>query len=273
MSLRKTFVYGFVSLFAAACQKEDPKMNEVLARLDKIDKRLESIEKRPAAGAAARPERKRPDPGVTYNVPVDASDVVKGARHAKVTIVEGFDYACPWCALARPVVDEVMKKYPDSVRVVSKQFVIHPDTANAPALGVCAAREQGKAVEFEDAVWARAWKTDGGRPKMDAAQLKVEALEKVVAELGMDAGKWKAAAESSRCKEWVSRHYRELAAIGVGGTPAFFINGRPYQGQRTVEGFSAVIEEELRKAESALSAGVKVEDYYANLMKTAQKTL
>src|SRR6187401_664581 len=171
MSLRKTFVCAFVSLFAVACQKEDPKMNEVLSRLEKIDQRLEGIEKRGVGGAAAaRPERKRPDPSLTYQVPVESTDVVKGAKHAKVTIVEGFDYACPWCALSRPVVEEVMKKYPDSVRVVSKQFVIHPDTANLPALGVCAARAQGKAPEFEDAVWASAWKNEGGRPKMDASQ-------------------------------------------------------------------------------------------------------
>jgi protein-disulfide isomerase len=273
MSLRKTFVCAFVSLFAVACQKEDPKMTEVLARLEKIDQRLEGIEKRGVGAAAARPERKRPDPTLTYNVPVDANDVVKGAKNAKVTIVEGFDYACPWCALSRPVVEEVMKKYPDSVRVVSKQFVIHPDTANLPALGVCAAKQQGKAAEFEDAVWASAWKNDGGRPKMDASQLRPDALEKLVAGLGMDAAKWKVAAESQGCKDWVSKHYRDLATVGVSSTPSFFINGRPFQGQRTVEGFSVVIDEELKKADTALASGVKLENYYAQLMAGAKKTL
>jgi hypothetical protein len=65
-------------LFAVACQKEDPKMNEVLSRLEKIDQRLEGIEKRGVGGAAAaRPERKRPDPSLTYQVPVESTDVVK----------------------------------------------------------------------------------------------------------------------------------------------------------------------------------------------------
>lgn len=275
MSLRKTFVYPFVCLVVAACQKEDPRLTEVLGRLDKIDKRLENIEKRgPATAAAtARPERKRPDPTLTYNVPVEATDVIHGPRNAKVTIVEGFDFACPWCALSRPTVHEVAKKYPDTVRVVSKQFVIHPDTANLPALGVCAAREQGKGAEFEDLVWSRAWTVDNGRPKMDAEKLKPESLEKVVAELGLDVARWKADVEKPGCKDWVSKHYRDLTTVGVNSTPTFFINGRPYSGPRTVEGFSAVIDEELKKADGVLASGVKLEDYYAQLMKGAQKTL
>jgi protein-disulfide isomerase len=267
-----TFALVSSLALAAACQKEDPRITELLARVDKIDQRMEALEKRPA-GAPARPQPRRPDPKLTYHVPVDDTDVVSGAKHAKVTIIEGFDYACPWCALARPVVKDVLAKYPEDVRVVSKQFVIHPDTANLPALGVCAARNQGKAAAYEDAVWANAWKQENGRPRMDVTQLKMDALEKLVAGLGLDVARWKADAEGPACKEWVTRHYKELAAVGVSGTPSFFVNGRPYTGARTVEGFSAVVDEELKKADGAIAGGVKVEDYYAQLMKTAQKSL
>lgn len=267
-------LFSSAALFAA-CQKEDPRMTELLAKVDKIDKRLEAMDKRGAQGAqGARPQApRRPDPAVTYNLPVDGTDVVEGAKVAKVTIIEGFDYACPWCAMSRPVVEEVAKKYPDSVRVVSKQFVIHPDTANLPAFGTCAARNQGKGAQFEDAVWGAAWKIEDGRPKFDVAQLKMETLEKTVASLGMDVAKWKADSDSQGCKDWVNKHYKELSTIGVNGTPAFFINGKPYQGPRTAEGFAAVIDDELKKADQAVASGVKLEDYYASLMKSAQKTL
>jgi hypothetical protein len=167
-----------------------------------------------------------------------------------------------------------MKKYPDSVRVVSKQFVIHPDTANLPALGVCAARAQGKAARVRGRPSGPApGRTRAGGRRWTPASSGPEALEKLVAGLGMDAARWKADADSPACKDWVAKHYRDLATVGVSGTPAFFINGRPFQGQRTVEGFSVVIDEELKKAEGALASGVKLEDYYAQLMASAKKTL
>src|SRR5262245_30144568 len=106
-------------LCLVACQKTDPRIAE---RLDNIEKRLTAIERRPAANPAAlaAQQPRRPDPNVVYNIPVGKDDVIHGPTHAKVTIVEGFDFACPFCAQARPTVIEAAAKFPADVRVVSK---------------------------------------------------------------------------------------------------------------------------------------------------------
>jgi protein-disulfide isomerase len=254
-----------------ACQKDESRLDEMAARLEKLEKRVDTVEKRPAA--AARPERKRPDPSVVYNLPVDDSDVVKGPKHAKVTVVTGSEFACPWCALSHPAVEELAKKYPDAVRVVAKQYIVHPDTATLPAYGLCAAQKQGKGAAYERALWSRAWKIEDGRPRLDGTGLKQEALDAVAGEVSLDVAKWKADLASSECKQWLARQQGEFSRIGVSSTPSFFINGRPYSGPRTLDGFSMVVEEEIKKADEAIAKGVKAEEYYATLMKTAQKSL
>ena len=70
----------------------------VSEKLDQINQRLDSIEKKITAGAGAaaqRPPRqrpKRPNPNDVYAAPVGDAPF-KGAEHAKVTIVEAFEFA------------------------------------------------------------------------------------------------------------------------------------------------------------------------------------
>jgi protein-disulfide isomerase len=272
--MNKLYVIAAVLMVSAmGCQKEDPKMSEVLEKLDKIDKRLDGIEKRgPVAGNAPAP-RRGPDPNTVYNLPVNDADVTRGAKSAKVTIVEGFDFACPFCAQSRPALEEAAAKHGDDVRVVSKQFVVHPQVATLPALAVCAAQKQGKGTDLENAIWADAWPNDNGRPKFDATKLSQENIEKIAATKKLDVEKLKADMKAPGCQEDIGRQQKELATVGVNGTPAFFINGKPYQGQRTVEAFNAAIEDEIKKVDVAIKGGAKADDYYGNLMKTAQKTL
>src|SRR5215467_4822824 len=136
-----TLLLGILAAFA--CHKTSDNSDEIIARLDRIEKGIEELKKRPAA-AAAQPPRRGPDPSVVYNVPVADTDIAKGPKFAKVTIVEGFDFACPYCAQSRPAVEEVFAKHKDDVKLVQKQFVVHPQVATLPALAVCAAQKQGK---------------------------------------------------------------------------------------------------------------------------------
>jgi protein-disulfide isomerase len=262
---------------AAACHKKDDDKTStaaLIARLDKIEQRLDVMDRRLAAagGAAQRPHA---DPNTTYLVPLHADDVFRGApaSNAKVTIVEGFDFACPYCAMSRPVVEQVLAQHQSDVRVVSRQFVVHPQIATLPALSVCAARKQGKAAELESGVWANAWKTENNQPKFDQAQLTQDAIDKVAGGLQLDMNRFHADAQSPDCKTAVEQDQKELAAVGTTGTPAFFINGKPYQGPRSVEGFTAAIEAEIKKADEAAKQGTAIADYYASLMKNAKKSL
>ncbi len=272
--MKKTALIASVLLVSAfGCQKEDPRITEMSAKIDKMSKQLDDLAKRPAGAMAAAPPRRGQDPNTVYNVPVVDGDVTRGAKVAKVTSVEGFDFACPFCAQSRPALEEAAAKHPDDVRVVSKQFVVHPQVATLPALAVCAAQKQGKGTELENAIWADAWQNENGRPKFDATKLGQDNIEKVAAAQKLNVDKLKTDMKSQACQDEIARQQRELATVGVNGTPAFFINGKPYMGQRTVEAFDAAIQDELKKADAAIKAGTKPEDYYSSIMKNAQKSI
>jgi protein-disulfide isomerase len=251
----------------SACSKSDDKVAE---RISTLEKRVDALEKRPAA--AQRPQPPRPDPNVTYFIPVNADDPVRGAANAKVTVVEAFDFACPWCARSNGAIEAVLDKYKDSVRVVSKYFVVHPDVATLPAMAACAAGVQGKGAAMEQAIWASAWKLDPP-PKFEQENLAQAPLEGLASKLGLDIDRFKKDMSGPTCKAMVERHYKEVTAIGVNATPAFYINGKFYAGQRTPEAFGAAIEAEIQKADAALKTGVKLPDYYGSLMASAKKTL
>src|SRR5688500_9723846 len=85
----------------AGCAKDDTALKD---KLDAIDAKLASIEATLAKGGGARgagagnqgPQRPRPVPTEVYSVDVGNSPV-EGKPTAKVTIVEAFEFACPFC--------------------------------------------------------------------------------------------------------------------------------------------------------------------------------
>ena len=127
----------------AACQRDHGSLEEHMnERFDRLEKQIAELK---AAGGAKggaqqqRPQRPRPKPEVTYSIPVDKAPIV-GPKEALVTVVEGFDFACPYCEQSRGLVDQLREEYPKDVRVAFKNFVVHPQIATVPALAGCAAK-------------------------------------------------------------------------------------------------------------------------------------
>lgn len=235
------------------CQQDN---KAVLDKLTAIEKRLENIEKRPpAAGAAAqqRPQRPQPDPSKTYAVKIDDAPAV-GSPKALVTIVKAYEYACPFCEKARPTLAQIHEAYGDRVRVVYAPFVVHPQTATLPAQATCAGYRQGKFKEIDELLWEKVFKTRKFEEEL------ILSLGKEVP--GMDAGKYAADLKSKDCETWVQKHMQSLSMLGVGATPAFFINGRFLSGAQPFPAFKTIIDEELKKAEERVAQGTPAESYY-----------
>jgi predicted DsbA family dithiol-disulfide isomerase len=53
-----------------------------------------------------------------------------------------------------------------------------------------------------------------------------------------------------------------MAALGVGATPSFFINGRFTSGAQPVESFASLIDDELAKANQRIQQGSSQSRYY-----------
>ena len=163
-------------------------------------------------------------------------DPVEGPADAKVTVVKAYDYACPFCEKVRDSMEELRKKYGNDLRIVYKQFVVHPQIATAGALAACAADKQGKFKELDALLWDKGFK--GRQFDKDAAAEAGGAAQRCwdtaagcpivvgfAQELGLNLDKFKADMKGE-CQQLVQKDMRDLSRPGVGSTPTFFINGR-----------------------------------------------
>jgi protein-disulfide isomerase len=214
-------------------------------------------------GQPQRPARPQPDPAKTYAISIDG-DPFEGPADAKVTIVKAYDYGCPFCSRVRPTMDELRKKYGDDVRIVHKQFVVHPQVEIAH-LAACAAHRQGKFLEMDKLLWEKAFET---RQYDDAH------IADLAKEAGLDTGRFAADIKSPDCKAWLQKDQGDLQLFGVGATPSFFVNGRFVSGAQPLPAFTQLVDEELKKANDRLAAGTPAADYYKTwIMDKGEKKL
>src|SRR5690606_34113810 len=107
--------------------------------------------------------------------PVGASPAL-GSPRAKVTMVMAFEFACRFCRRAWDTVDDLRKKYGKDLRVVYKQFVVHPTKATYPAQAACAAHEQGRWRQMAELLWTRVF---------DQNQFEPATIDGLALELGL----------------------------------------------------------------------------------------
>ncbi|MGN6110373.1 MAG: DsbA family protein [Kofleriaceae bacterium] len=271
----KTKLVLCAALLAAACQ---PDTKNIERKIDDLNKKIDALVARGGAGAGVaqqRPQRPEPDRAKTYGVPIDG-DAFSGPADAAVTVVKAYDYACPYCERVRTTMDDLIKKYEGNVRVVSKQLVVHPRNAMAGALAFCAASKQGKHKEMDRLIWDKGFNVrqmdmsdvpaaEGSTdPKPSKCWETEEGCKNVVSyanELQLDVNKFKADMKGD-CMALVQKDMRELQQFGVSATPSFFINGRFIAGAVGIEQFSAVIDEELKKANERIQQGTPRAQYY-----------
>jgi len=198
-----------------------------------------------------RPQRPQPDAAKTYAVPITGAPV-KGSADALVTIVRAGEYACPYCEKTRATMDELAKRYGTKVRFVHLNFIVHPQTATDAARASCAAQRQGKFWELDELLWEKGFKT---------RQFEAAHLETLATEAGLDLDRYRADV-AGPCPADIQREMAMLSALGVGATPAFFINGRFLSGAQPVASFQVLIDEELKVAEGRVKKGTKPKKYY-----------
>jgi len=231
----------------------DREYERTQAKLDLLLVKVEGLEKKIAAGkAAAPPPRRGPDPQAVYAVDISGDPFI-GPADAKVTIVKASEYACPFCLKVEPTLEQLLKDYPGQVRIVYKDYIVHPDRATVPAHAACAAHVQGRFADFNRALWDRAFGVDTSERMMVT----------LATDLKLNVDKFAADLYSAQCADGVVNDQKILSAVGVTGTPAFFINGRFLSGARPIEMFKPIIDEELQKAKLQIGKdGVTASNYY-----------
>ncbi|HYL34284.1 MAG TPA: thioredoxin domain-containing protein [Bryobacteraceae bacterium] len=159
----------------------------------------------------------------------------RGPADARITLVEFSDFECPFCSLAVKQVNAIMTAYPKDVKLIYKQFPLsmHPH-ASLAAEASLAANEQGKFWQMHDLMFANFRKLSRDNMLAWAKQI------------GLDVDKFKADLDSGKFREPVKKDEADGEAAGVYGTPAFFIDGKLYNGPMTLEAVKPILEAELK---------------------------
>ena len=125
-----------------------------------------------------------------------------------------------------------------------------------------AAGQQGKYWEFHDLLFA------------NQKAIQDADLEKYAGQVGLDVARWKRDMQDANLAATIDRDQALAQKLGASGTPAFFINGRFLSGAMPVENFSALIDEELKKANERIQQGTPAAEYYQQwVINKGQKTL
>lgn len=133
-----------------------------------------------------------------------------GNPEAKVTIVEFYDYNCPYCRATYPVLKDFLKANPDT-KLVLKDVASLGKDSEAVARVVIAARAQGKFEPLHDALMTR-------KGKVTEAQA-IEAATK----LGLDIERLKRDASAAQTADVLSRAQDLATRLNVAATPLYIV--------------------------------------------------
>lgn len=144
---------------------------------------------------------------------------VTGPKTAKTTLVEFFDYNCPYCRASIPAVKKYYDAHKSDTRFAFIEFPIKGPQSTVAARAAIAARNQpDKYVAFHFALMSEDDVTDDKMIYVDAAKA------------GIDVNQLKADMQKPEVDEAIARAKTLADAAKIDGTPAFIINGKMREG-------------------------------------------
>jgi protein-disulfide isomerase len=251
----------------------DPRVQSLQKRVDDLESLLRELRQlqiqtqtsvaqlaeRSALPPPAPVERRGLDRDRVYLVPVDDSPA-QGAKTAAVTVVAAVQFPEPYTHKSWSVLAELRKRYGKELRIVVKNFVVHPQATDS-SIAACAAALQGAIDPYEDAMWTAANPAGGQRRWPDASESRG-----IARDLGLDITRFDTDVAGS-CKTGLTRDQALFKQLGQAAVPVFWINGHPLEGAMPATDFQAVIDAETKKALADRKKGGKPATYYDRITK------
>ncbi|UMA66903.1 DsbA family protein (plasmid) [Roseivivax marinus] len=145
-----------------------------------------------------------------YALEADPNAPVLGNPDGDVTVVEFFDYNCPYCRRVKPEMEALLDA-DSNVRVVYREWPILGEGSIFAARAALASREQGKYEEFH-------WALMGMNGRAEEASVL-----RVAREVGLDIEQLREDMESDAVEAHIADSMELTQALGFNGTPSFVI--------------------------------------------------
>ena len=143
-----------------------------------------------------------------------------------------------------PLLEQVLEKNPDNVKLVYKSFPLRNHKfAMKAAIAALAAEGQGKFWEFHDLLLK------------DFNGLNDEKVLEIAGKLGLNKGEFEKMMKDPELGMKIRKDLADGSNAGVRGTPTIFINGRRIR-NRSLMGFQKEIDKELSKIQEKAAQGL-----------------
>lgn len=170
--------------------------------------------------------------------------LARGEIDAPVVLINYSEFQCPFCGrFARETEPTLVEDYVEHglLRIEWHDFPYLGEESSTAALAGRAAGRQGAFWEFHEVMFA------GQRPPNSGA-LTTAYLADLAESLGLDRERFLADMDSEETAAAVEADFEAGMSIGINGTPAFLVNGRPLMGAQPLEVFEEYIDEALAEA-------------------------
>ncbi len=169
----------------------------------------------------------------TMDLPVGTSPVI-GPVDARVSLTMFDDFQCPYCSREWPVVEDLLKKYPNDLNMVVKHFPLGMHKfASQAAIASLAASKQGKYADLIRAM------------SKNYRKLNEELLQKLAKEIGLDIEKFNQDRKDPAFQKQLKDDKKLGRASGVRGVPSLFVNGVLVK-DRSLDGLSSLVDAQLK---------------------------
>lgn len=161
-----------------------------------------------------------------------SDDPVRGNMKAQVSIVEFSDFECPYCREEYPIIKQLLAAYGAQIRFQYRDFPIteaHPHAQSAAEAAECASA-QSKFWEYHDLLFEH------------QDSLTREDLGRYARDTGLNLKLFNQCIDGRTKADEVIEDFNDGRAMGVNGTPTFFINGAKYAGVFSFEELSSIVD-------------------------------
>jgi protein-disulfide isomerase len=147
----------------------------------------------------------------------DPTSPIAGNPKGDVTVVEFFDYRCPYCKQVEPSLEALLRE-DRQIRIIYKELPILGKESVYATRVALAARKQAKYEAFHAAMMAA------------KGQIDEKIVLEVAASAGLDVERVKADMKSPEIDDIIQRNFDLAQALDIHGTPAFIIGGEMVPG-------------------------------------------
>lgn len=171
-------------------------------------------------------------PEMNFTVPLFPDDPVIGNKKAPKTLVTFEDFGCESCKVQSELLDEVMKKHPDQVKIIWKGLPVTRfpfNSRQAHTYAFCAA-QVGKFNEFKEMAFA------------NSNNLSETILKTIAGEIKLDSGDLQKCIESGKAEEHIGQVEQVAKLLDIQAVPTIFFENKQLVPPNSVAGWESLLQ-------------------------------